>query len=287
MAIIYYLVLFGTLFRVFFLGVGNKSKGGSRHFATRMSLMICLAYRAIPVNLFNHDGFTLTWSVQPSFLDVISNGLSLSVITADVVVSRMAGREFHPIIVIITMISIVSNFAILVFSAFYYTIILYEICEHTKLPLLSINRNVYCDGIYDLCHIGHMTAFKNALKFGTRLFVGVCSDEEATPYKRQPIMTTQERVQVVQACKYVYKVIPNAPCKKGDLNEAFLKKHNIHIVAHGEEYDKPDDLYYAVPRRMGITRILPRYQGLSTSELISRIMKRSEVTGKPVKAASD
>ena len=30
--------------------------------------------------------------------------------------------------------------------------------SHTKLPLLSQNINVYCDGIFDMVHVGHMKA---------------------------------------------------------------------------------------------------------------------------------
>jgi glycerol-3-phosphate cytidylyltransferase-like family protein len=47
-------------------------------------------------------------------------------------------------------------------------------------------------------------------------------------------MTHEERCELVAACKYVYKVIPNAPCVPGGLNEEFLMKHNIHIVGCGE-----------------------------------------------------
>ncbi len=204
------------------------------------------------------------------------------------VISRMANRELHPWVTIMTMVSMVSNFGIYVMVAFYYTTIIVEISKFTKLPLLTNHINVYVDGIYDMCHIGHMKAFRNAQKFGTRLFVGVCSDEDATPYKRVPIMTTDERCNIVGACKFVDKVIPNAPCEKGSLNEAFLKKHNIHIVAHGEEYDRDDDEYYAIPRKLGMCRILPRTKGMSTSELIKRIQDRTKKspTGE-VKAASD
>lgn len=38
-------------------------------------------------------------------------------------------------------------------------------------------------------HAGHIKAFGNALKHGTRLFVGVCSDEDVMAYKRAPVMT--------------------------------------------------------------------------------------------------
>ena len=43
-----------------------------------------------------------------------------------------------------------------------------------------------------------------------------------------------------------------------------------------KEYEKPGDKYYAVPRAMGITRILPRTHGLSTSELIRRVCEYNE-----------
>merc|ERR1711907_875527 len=108
-------------------------------------------------------------------------------------------------------------------------------------------------------------AYKRALTFGTRLFVGVCSDEDVESYKRRPVMTTAERINVVSACKYVYKVIPNAPCTKGALDHDFIKKHNIHIVCCGEEYQIPGDEWYAAPRSLGMLRTLPRYQAISTS----------------------
>jgi cytidyltransferase-like protein len=124
----------------------------------------------------------------------------------------------HPWVVIFAMASLLDHFLILVLLLFYYSIVFFEICEYTNLPFLTICRNVYVDGIFDLCHIGHKNLFKNALKFGNRLLVGVCSDEDATPYKRRPIKTTAERVAEVQGCRNVHEVIPNAPCNGYVLN---------------------------------------------------------------------
>jgi hypothetical protein len=47
-------------------------------------------------------------------------------------------------------------------------------------------------------------------------------------------------------------------------------------VAHGVEYEKPDDVWYTIPRRLGITRVLPRTIGMSTSDLIQRITARAK-----------
>ena len=73
-----------------------------------------------------------------------------------------------------------------------------DLCTYKNLPLLTVNVNVYCDGVYDLCHIGHKNLFKAALKFGTRLYVGVVGDKDAMNYKRPPIMTMEERAAEVR-----------------------------------------------------------------------------------------
>ena len=55
----------------------------------------------------------------------------------------------------------------------YYIAVFADLCAYLNMPLMTVCRNVYCDGVYDLCHIGHKTLFRNALMFGNRLFVGV------------------------------------------------------------------------------------------------------------------
>lgn len=122
----------------------------------------------------------------------------MSIITSDIILSKMAKRELHPWVVVFSMASIFSHFLIIVLVAFYYASVFWELCDFSHLPLLTICRNVYVDGIFDLCHIGHKNLFKNALTFGNRLLVGVVSDEEATPYKRKPIMTMQVSTQFAQ-----------------------------------------------------------------------------------------
>lgn len=232
-------------------------------------MIFCLLYRAVPAALIYFNLFS-----ERTLLDIVCDGLFLSIITTDMIVAKMAGRDLHPWIVIMAMASLLSNFFCLFLVFFYYITILSETALFMNLPLFTVVRNVYVDGIYDLCHLGHKLAFKNALKFGTRLFVGVVNDEEATEYKRRPIMRTDERMEAVAACKYVHKVIPNAPCFGVD--EEFIRRHNIHVVACSEEYDKPTDTYYAVPRRLGILKILPRTKGMSTSELIRRVVEYGE-----------
>ena len=165
-------------------------------------------------------------------MDIVCDGLFMSMVTTDMIVGRKAGRDLHPWIVIFAMAAVVNNFISLFLVSFYFTSLFYDISQFLNLPLFTTVVNVYCDGIYDMCHLGHKIAFQNALQFGNRLFVGVINDEDATPYKRKPIMTSEERCAAVAACKCVYAVIPNAPCD--GIPEEFIRQHNIHIVAHGE-----------------------------------------------------
>ena len=213
---------------------------------------------------------------EPSIgqFDVVFDGIFLTVITTDLIVSKMAKRELHPWLVVLAMGSVFSYVVTMGLVAFYFVCIFADICHYMNLPLLSNSCNVYCDGVYDLCHIGHKNAYRKALTYGNRLFVGVMGDKDCAAYKRPPIMTHAERCAEVSACKSVTKVIPNAPCF--GLTKEFLDKHKIHIVCMGEEYverwpDPKDDKYYRVPRELGIARSLPRTKSLSTSELIKRI----------------
>ena len=196
-------------------------------FSSRNGIIFCLAYRSLPALLYS---FGL--SQDENYIDIVCDGLFMSILTTDMIVGRKAGRDLHPWIVLFAMASIVNNFVCLFLVTFYFFSLFYEISQHLNLPLFTTVVNVYCDGIYDLCHLGHKNAFHNALQFGNRLFVGVCSDEDASVYKRKPIMSTQERCEAVAACKCVYAVIPGAPCH--GLPAEFIQKHNIHIVAHGE-----------------------------------------------------
>ncbi len=131
---------------------------------------------------------------------------------------------------------------------------------------------VYVDMIADLFHPGHVSFFKKALKHGDVLVVGLISDEEATTYKRKPIMTLEERINAVESCKYVGEVIGNVPLI---LTEEFIKEHNINVVVHGDDYTQEQiEEMYGVPYKMGIYQPVPYTQGISTSDLIRRIAKR-------------
>jgi len=152
---------------------------------------------------------------------------------------------------------------------------------HHDVPLLHPVQNLLIDGVFDLCHVGHKKHMKAALDHGRsggqrgggqQLYVGVCGDETCVGYKRLPIMNTAERVREVQWCGFAVDVIPNYPVD-GTLSE-ILAYYPIHRMLCGEEYQKPGDHYYAVPRLLGMLDTTPRTKGISSSDIVSRMERR-------------
>jgi cytidyltransferase-like protein len=133
---------------------------------------------------------------------------------------------------------------------------------------------VYVDMVGDLFHPGHVALLRAARDFGDQLVVGVLSDEVVTAYKRRPIMTMVERVAVIEACRYVDEVIPDAPYR---LTQGFLDDHNLALVVHGDDVgaDGFSDVYGPAVAT-GVLRLVPRVENISTTALIARIRDSRE-----------
>jgi cytidyltransferase-like protein len=131
---------------------------------------------------------------------------------------------------------------------------------------------VYVDMVADLFHFGHVEFLKQARSQGDYLVVGICSDEDVLSYKRLPICTMAERIHVVQACRYVDHVVPNAPLR---VTNEILDKYEIDLVIHGDDFSEAQIKdYYGVPLARGIFRTVPYTGGISTSELLRRLDRR-------------
>ncbi len=131
---------------------------------------------------------------------------------------------------------------------------------------------VYVDIVGDLFHAGHIQFFDQAKSHGDYLIVGVLADDIVEGYKRKPILTLEERVKVIKACKYVDEVIVAPPLR---LTEEMIEKYQIDYVVHGDDFNK--DLLedqYGVSLRRGIFRTVPYTPGISTTDIISRITSR-------------
>ncbi|KAK1615301.1 hypothetical protein QYE76_020818 [Lolium multiflorum] len=135
---------------------------------------------------------------------------------------------------------------------------------------------VYADGIYDLFHFGHARSLEQAKKSfpNAYLLVGVCNDELTHQFKGRTVMTEEERYESLRHCKWVDEVIPDAPWV---VTEEFLDKHNIDFVAHdslpyADASGASNDVYEFV-KKLGKFKETQRTEGISTSDIIMRIVK--------------
>eukprot|EP00944_MAST-04C_sp_MAST-4C-sp1_P008792 g8792.t1 len=259
------------------------------HRRSGRALLICIFSRMIPAIIM---GFTEREDIRAvPHQRIINDGLFFAILIMDVIVAKIANRPIHGLVVIMSMVSVISDFAIYASIALYFVTVIGDIANYLNLPILNTVTNIYCDGVCDLLHLGHMNQFKqahNVVPGGTRLFVGLMNDADATAYKRQPIMTEDERYASAAACKHVHMVVKDAPVvhmlrekgsKKKTKTEEIIEKYNIHYFAVGAEYEhvppgKTD--YYALPRKLGMCKFTARTQGISTSTLIRRIVNRAD-----------
>ncbi|CAO3689949.1 unnamed protein product [Umbelopsis ramanniana] len=133
---------------------------------------------------------------------------------------------------------------------------------------------IYCDGIYDLFHFGHAKALEQAKKAfpDVYLLVGVCSDAETHKRKGKTVMTDLERYEAVRHCKWVDEVVTNAPWT---VTQQFLDEHQIDYVAHDADpyQSKESGDVYAFVKEQGKFLPTKRTEGISTSDLITRIVR--------------
>ena len=95
------------------------------------------------------------------------------------------------------------------------------------------NVIVYAAGTWDMFHVGHLNVFKNAKALGDVLIVGVSTDELVRKYKKHdPMVSYEDRVAVVAACRYVDAVVPQRVLEK----EEQLKKLDVDILVVGDDW---------------------------------------------------
>lgn len=73
----------------------------------------------------------------------------------------------------------------------------------------------YTTGVYDMFHIGHLNILRRAKELCEILVVGVTTDELC--YKRKqkyPIINEKDRMAIVEAIRYVDKVVPQSDMEK-------------------------------------------------------------------------
>ena len=95
---------------------------------------------------------------------------------------------------------------------------------------------IWMDGAFDMMHYGHMNALRLARALGTKLVVGVNSDESITRCKGKPVNNERERITVMRSCKFVDEVIPDVPyVMNAEYINYILTELKIDYIVHGDD----------------------------------------------------
>lgn len=95
----------------------------------------------------------------------------------------------------------------------------------------------YISGVFDLFHVGHLNLLKRAKEQCDYLIVGVVTDEGVEKYKKvKPYIPFEERLSIVQACRYVDEAVA-IPFEARGI-EAAYQKFRFDCQFCGSDYEK-------------------------------------------------
>ena len=133
---------------------------------------------------------------------------------------------------------------------------------------------IYAPLTFDIPHFGHYKFLQKCKNLGDKLYIGLHNDFTLSYYKRNPIYSMEHRVFILESCKYIDKVIPNAPLT---IDEKFIKQYNINYVVHAhseEENELYNFVFKKVPKEMRIR--LDYLNTISSTLLLKKIKNRVE-----------
>jgi len=129
----------------------------------------------------------------------------------------------------------------------------------------------YTTGVYDMFHIGHLNILRRAKEMCDYLIVGVSTDELVEHDKHKtPIIPFEDRCAIVEAIRYVDKVVPQIDKNKLD---AWEKYHFNKMFVGSDWQGSPQWMNFEkqfVPYGVEIV-YLPHTDGISSSILRTKI----------------
>lgn len=134
----------------------------------------------------------------------------------------------------------------------------------------------YTTGVFDMFHIGHLNLLKRAKEQCDFLIVGVSTDEVVRNNKnKDPIIPFDERIAIVEAIKYVDKVVPqlsyDVSCKIENVILYHVDKLFVGSDWQGTEKWRKIE---AELKKIGCEVVyLPHTDGISSSLLRTKLQK--------------
>lgn len=136
---------------------------------------------------------------------------------------------------------------------------------------------LYTGGTFDLFHSGHVNFLRVCSDLSDTVVVSLNTDEFIQSYKgKPPVISYQDRYEVLMACRFVDWVIPNSG---GTDSKPAIEEANPDIIAIGSDWARRD--YYGQMNfdqdwldDRGISLIyIPYTQGISSTAIKARLVR--------------
>lgn len=131
----------------------------------------------------------------------------------------------------------------------------------------------YTTGVFDMFHIGHLNILRRAKECCDFLIVGVTTDNLCFKRKHKyPIINEHDRMAIVEAIRYVDKVVPQETMDK----MSAVKKYGASVVFVGSDWKGTDswNKYEEEFAKVGCrVEYLSHTDGISSTILRRKIQK--------------
>ena len=136
----------------------------------------------------------------------------------------------------------------------------------------------YTSGVYDMFHIGHLNLLKKAKEQCDYLIVAVSTDELVLKEKnKKTIIPFEERVQIVEAIKYVDQVVPQFNKNKFEAWE----KYKFNVMFVGDDW-KGKPLFMEAEKKLAKENVdvvyFPYTKHISSTLLREKLKSKEDKT---------
>ncbi len=143
-----------------------------------------------------------------------------------------------------------------------------RVCDQKK---AEGKRIVFTNGCFDIIHIGHVRYLKEAKKLGDILIVGINSDSSVRRLKKgRPIVTAEQRAEVLSNLS----VVDYVTVFDGDTPYELIRYLMPDVLVKGGDWRIEDIVGSDLVKE---TYSLPFVEGISTSEIIRRILTMNQL----------
>ena len=131
---------------------------------------------------------------------------------------------------------------------------------------------VYTSGSWDMFHVGHLNVLENSKALGSRLIVGVSTDELIKDYKGvEPVIPFVDRMRIVASLSCVDLVVE----QKILTDICQLEEHDVDIVTIGDDWKDRYLEGLEWMKKHGEVVYLPYTKGVSTTGIKREIIENA------------